>query len=352
MKPAAIASGALAVLACCAFPASLRVDRLTADHAGQPRFSWTLAATNPAERGVTQTAYRILFATTPQALSGGKADAWDSGRVSSNRTAGIRYAGKALEPLRGYYWQVQVWDQAGRPSPWSRAETLVTGMASSQAWKAQWIAAAPDSTPQPQAREYLMPVQEKTGGMPLFRRDFDVTKPLAAAVVAVSGVGQYELRFNGKDVTDTVLNPGWTNYRQSVLYNTYEVTSLLHQGANAIGMLVGNGMYNVERQRGRYTKFSGSSGQPKLILELHLRYRDGSGAVVGSDGSWKTHPGPIVYSSTYGGEDFDARSSPRAGMGRGSPRQTGRPPSPCKVPAENWKRSRLRPSALCTAMTR
>ena len=77
-----------------------------------------------------------------------------------------------------------------------------------------------------------------------------------------------------------MLNPGWTNYRRSILYNTYEVTSLLHQGANAIGVLVGNGMYNVERQRGRYTKFSGSFGQPKLILELHLRYRDGTEDVV------------------------------------------------------------------------
>ena len=310
MRPMVIGSGVLAVFAWCAFPASLRVERLAVDTSGQPRFSWTLAATNKAERGVSQTGYRILVATSAQALAAGRADAWDSGKVSSNQTTGVGYTGKALQPLRRYFWQVQVWDQAGRAAQRSQAAALVTGLPSRE-WKARWIAAEPDSAPQPQAREYLMPVQERTAAMPLFRRDFQVTKPLAAAVAAVCGLGQYELRLNGKDVTDTVLNPGWTNYRRSILYSTYEVTGLLHQGANVIGVLVGNGMYNVERQRGRYTKFSGSFGQPKLILELHLRYRDGTEDVVASDGNWQTHRGPIVYSSTYGGEDFDARLEPK-----------------------------------------
>ena len=309
MQPVAIASAVIAVFACGAFPASLRVERLSVDTTGQPRFSWTLAATNKAERGVRQTAYRILVATSAEALEAGRADAWDSGKVSSSQTIGVGYRGKALQSLRRYFWQVQVWDQAGRAAQWSQG-ALVTVLPSRE-WKARWIAAEPDSAPQPQAREYLMPVQEKTAGMPLFRHDFQVTKPLAEAVAAVCGLGQYELRLNGKDVTDTVLNPGWTNYRRSVLYNTYEVSGLLHKGANAIGVLVGNGMYNVERQRGRYTKFSGSFGQPKLILELHLRYQDGTEDVIASDGGWKTHAGPIVYSSTYGGEDFDARLEPK-----------------------------------------
>jgi hypothetical protein len=276
-----------------------------------PRFGWTLAARDPAARGLTQTAYRILLATSRQGLQSAKTAAWDTGKVLSSQTNGIVYAGTPLQSHRRYYWRVQVWDQDGRPSAWSDPATLVTGILSRQEWRAQWIAAALDSTPEPQGREYISNWKDKTGGMPLFRRDFQLRKPVASAVLVVSGLGQYELRVNGDDVTDTVLNPGWTNYRQSVAYNTYDVTSLVHPGSNALGILVGNGMYNVEGQRGRYTKFTASFGQPKIILELHLRYRDGSEGIVLSDGSWSTHPGPIVYSSTYGGEDFDARLEPK-----------------------------------------
>jgi len=64
-------------------------------------------------------------------------------------------------------------------------------------------------------------------------------------------------------------------------------------------------MYNVVG--GRYAKFTASFGAPKLRFHLELEYADGSKDVVGSDGSWKTAPGPIVFSCIYGGEDYDAR---------------------------------------------
>ncbi|HEX6774126.1 MAG TPA: family 78 glycoside hydrolase catalytic domain, partial [Acidobacteriaceae bacterium] len=104
-----------------------------------------------------------------------------------------------------------------------------------------------------------------------------------------------------------VLTPGWTDYRKRVFYDTYDITRLLHPGSNAIGVLLGNGMYNVEKTPGRYTKFTGSFGLPKLIAEIDLRYSDGSEQRVVTDAQWETAPGPIVFSSTYGGEDYDAR---------------------------------------------
>ncbi|HUZ04920.1 MAG TPA: family 78 glycoside hydrolase catalytic domain, partial [Acidobacteriaceae bacterium] len=130
------------------------------------------------------------------------------------------------------------------------------------------------------------------------------------AVVYISGLGQYELHINGTKTGDTLLNPGWTDYRKTIFYNAYDVTSQVHRGLNALGVLLGNGMYNVVRTPGRYTKFAGSFGQPKLILQLQLTYADGSTETIGSNASWKTAPGPIVFSSTYGGEDYDARILP------------------------------------------
>src|SRR4051794_29646462 len=89
----------------------------------------------------------------------------------------------------------------------------------------------------------------------------------------------------------------------------YDVTSSLAQGANALGVLLGNGMYNVP-DNSRYTKFTGSFGAPKLILRLVIDFMDGTSTTVARDTSWKTAPGPITFTNIYGGEDFDAGKEP------------------------------------------
>jgi hypothetical protein len=104
---------------------------------------------------------------------------------------------------------------------------------------------------------------------------------------------------------DDILDPGWTNYRKTCLYATRDVTRLLIAGQNQLTVLLGNGMYNVTG--GRYVKFKGSFGQPKLILQLRIELADGSVQWVCSDESWQTAPGPITFSCIYGGEDYDAR---------------------------------------------
>jgi hypothetical protein len=141
--------------------------------------------------------------------------------------------------------------------------------------------------------------------LPIFRRAFDVTKPVRRAEVYACGLGVHEVRLNGKKLGDSVLEPGWTNYRQSCRFSTYDVTEQLTQGRNALGVMLGNGMYNVVG--GRYVKFTGSFGPPMLILQLNIDYADGTSAEIISDGSWKCTDGPIRFSCVYGGEDYDAR---------------------------------------------
>jgi alpha-L-rhamnosidase len=141
--------------------------------------------------------------------------------------------------------------------------------------------------------------------LPLFRKEFDLAGPVRRALVAVCGLGQFELRVNGRKVGEATLEPGWTNYRARCLYTVRDVTALLAPGRNAIGVLLGNGMYNVTG--GRYVKFTGSFGPPKLILGLRIEGTDGSVTEMGTDVSWKTAPGPIRFSCIYGGEDHDAR---------------------------------------------
>jgi hypothetical protein len=130
-------------------------------------------------------------------------------------------------------------------------------------WKARWIMASAAGN-----------------ALPFFRREFRITKPVSRAVVYSSGLGQYELRLNGQNVTDAVLAPGWTDYAHTILYNAYDVTPLLQPGTNAFGVLLGNGMYNVTETAGRYTKFVGSFGAPRLILQAYIFYKDGTQETV------------------------------------------------------------------------
>jgi hypothetical protein len=158
--------------------------------------------------------------------------------------------------------------------------------------KAVWIAA---------------PVDPAQTAMPLFRRGFHAKGPVAKATLMISGLGQFEAHVNGANVTEALLTPGWSDYRKRVYYDRYDVTAMVRPGDNALGVMLGNGMYNVVKTPGRYTKFEGSMGPLKLIAMLHLQYADGSAEDVVSDAGWKTSPGPVTFTSIYGGEDYDAR---------------------------------------------
>lgn len=264
----------------------------------RPRLSWLLRPVDPTRKGLTQSAYRILVATSARALARNTGDLWDSGKVDSQSTMELAFGGKPLESGAEYFWKVQVWDGGGGASVWSEAARFRVGLLAPRDWRAKWIAAQPDGGPAGLLH------------MPIFRREFRLDRAVARAVAYISGLGQYELSINGRKIGKAVLAPGWTNYRKTVLYNAYDVTDAAQRGDNALGVMLGNGLYNVIKAPNRYTKFVGSFGQPKLIAQIRVWFRDGSTMLVASDSSWKTHPGPIVFSQPYGGEDYDARREP------------------------------------------
>lgn len=263
--------------------------------AAHPSLNWKLEAVAGA-RGVRQTQYRVIVSSSPRTVERGRGDVWDSGVVPSSVASAE--LGGSLRPGREYWWAVQVWDENRAAAGWSAPARFITA----RAWQAKWIQ-APFSTVQDGA------LLDGSRPMPVFRRGFVVSKRPVRAVLAVSGLGQYEVHLNGEKVGGNELAPAWTDYKKTVMYDTYDVSARVVQGKNALGVLLGNGMYNVQRTKGRYTKFVGSFGVPKVTAELSLAFADGSTQLIATDGSWKTAAGPITFSSTYGGEDFDARRS-------------------------------------------
>ena len=137
--------GATAAIAVDIQPANLRCeyrqDPLGIDVA-QPRLSWTLGAVAADARGLTQAAYQVLVAGTPEKLAADQGDLWDSGKVESDQQLHIAYGGKPLVSRMRCCWKVRVWDRSGQPSGWSKSAMWSMGLLAPADWgEAQWIGA-------------------------------------------------------------------------------------------------------------------------------------------------------------------------------------------------------------------
>jgi alpha-L-rhamnosidase len=140
----------------------------------------------------------------------------------------------------------------------------------------------------------------------MLRKEFNVQGQVVRATLYFSGLGLSEAYLNGAKVGDGVLVPALSDYDKRVFYLTYDVTGRLTPGANALGVILGNGRYFAPRRN--VPTFTRTFGYPKLLLELEIRYSDGRLERVVSDQSWKlTTEGPIRANNEYDGEIYDAR---------------------------------------------
>ena len=129
-------------------------------------------------------------------------------------------------------------------------------------------------------------------------------KRVSSARAYVTGLGYYELRINGVRVGDKYLDPAWTDYDKLVLYSTYDVTHLLREGENIVGIMLGNGRFNIKEERRSTHKHW---GEPRALLQVNVEYEDGSSELIASGEGWKTKKGPILENDIYDGEVYDAR---------------------------------------------
>ena len=148
--------------------------------------------------------------------------------------------------------------------------------------------------------------EDRTQPARYLRKEFAVEKKLVRATVSFSGLGLSELYVNGKKIGDHVLSPAFAQYDRREFYVTYDITKNLHDGLNALGVILGNGRFYADRSK----VYSGTVnfGWPKLLFNLQLEYADGSIQQIVSDPSWKlTTDGPIRANNDYDGEAYDAR---------------------------------------------
>src|SRR5262245_6737452 len=224
----------------------------------QPRFSWQIVS---SARGVLQHAYQIRAAETSTDLTPGRHLLWDTGKVVSDQSVHVIYAGPALQSRQRLYWQVRVWDARDQPSTWSAPAFWEMGLLQPSDWQAAWIQPdmAEDST--------------KSQPCPLLRKEFTLQGAVKSARVYVTCLGLYELEINGRRVGDQVFTPGWTSYGKRLQYQTYEVTPQLQPGRNALGVTLGDGWYRGHITWDMRRNFFGH--RLALLLQLHVLYENG-----------------------------------------------------------------------------
>jgi alpha-L-rhamnosidase len=144
---------------------------------------------------------------------------------------------------------------------------------------------------------------------PLFRKEFKTHKKIESATLNITAAGYYKASINGESVEDNVLDPAWTDFSKRIYYSEYDVTTLLENGNNCLGVSLGNGFYNplpLRKWGRRNLRNDTPVGKPVFIAKLLIKYKNGKTEEIVSDQSWKYNYGPILKNSVYLGVSYDA----------------------------------------------
>lgn len=254
----------------------------------QPRLTWQMS---DSREGAAQKSWQIIVTSQENLISSDEKIVWNSEKINSSENL-VKYTGPALKPFTRYSWKVIIWDKNGKKSQSSQDAFFETGMMERSNWKGTWISDSRD--------ENLKPA-------PYFRKEFTAGKKILSARQYIAVAGLYELYINGTKVGDHVLDPMYTRFDRRTLYLTHDVTSLLKEGKNVIGVILGNGWYNHQSTAVWYFHEAPWRSRPKFCSDLRITYEDGSVEVIKSGTDWVTSTGPLTFNSIYTAEHYDAR---------------------------------------------
>lgn len=291
-----------------------------------PRFSWQLADIGDGGSDESlQTAYEIEV-TSDGALI------WSTGPVPGSAQILIPYEGAALTSRQRCSWRVRVWTTAGEsPGPWSEAASFEMGLLQATDWAGtEWISLAEQPSSVPTKRR---PPWKRDNNAdrpsPILRRDFELTtESLADARLYCSALGIYEVEVNGTPVTDERLRPGFTAYDHRIQHQTYDISALMVEGSNAIGITLADGWW-----RGRVGVFRKPNNWGTEVAAIARLEVEGQ-AVVTTDANWVASTGGVRRACLFHGEEYDARVEPEGWTSAGFDDRAWRPATIVNGPTE------------------
>ena len=270
----------------------------------QPHLGWLVTTSDTSLKNIKQTGYQVLVASSPGLLQKNTGDLWDSKKIMSGNSAHIIYNGKTLSSEQQCYWKVRIWTRIGtakeQASAWSEPALWSMGLLHPADWTGKWIGLNGDSEIKDTVTEHRRLASR------MLRKEFNAGKKIAQAYAYICGVGFFDMYINGKLTSDQLMNPALSGYNKRLLYSCFDVTQQLKNGPNAIGIVLGNGRFFAPRKKVPVPMHN--YGYPRALMQLHIRYTDGTKEIIVTDDQWKaTTEGPIRANNEYDGEEYDAR---------------------------------------------
>ena len=299
------------ILSACNQTINLNLTKLTVEQqnvnqaiaTSTPRFSWNYDA--DAEN-VLQTSYRVIVASTKEKAENNQGDLWDSGVTDSQQMLYIPYGGKALQSRDRAYWKVITTATCNgkKVKAESEIKSFEISLLNQDDWEAKWIGH--------EFEDDVLTGHTRVAARYL-RKDFSLTDEVSEARLYVSGMGVYSAYLNGREIApEELLKPTLSWFPKRVYFNTFDVTEMLNEGENAIGVILEGGRYTaIRHDLNSPNGWDGPEhvphfGTPRLILQLEVTYKNGSKALIVSDETWKiTNRGPIRKANEYDGETYD-----------------------------------------------
>jgi alpha-L-rhamnosidase len=247
-----------------------------------PEFSWkNVAGINNSK----QTGYQILVASSPTLLQDGKADLWDSGKVLSSKSVWIPYGGQKLQSRSVAYWKIKVWDQNNTASAWSETQKFSVGLLNPEDWKGDYIG---------------MEAAAESEESPLLRKTFVVNGKYDELFMHINSLGYHELYINNKKVGDALLAPAESQFNKRSFSVSYDISSYLAEGENAVVLWLGYGWYKHFKQK--------AHNGPLVKAQLDGLKKGNWETLIKTDNSWKVAESEysILDISNFGGETLDA----------------------------------------------
>lgn len=254
---------------------------------GVTRLTWRVA---PAVAGLEQLSYEIQVA----ASAGFETLTASSGVVDGAAQVAVPAPGPMLRSREVRYCRVRVRTARGW-TDWSPVLRVEAGLLEASDWTALAVTLPDD------------PGADRQAPAPVLRHQFDLPADIVRARLYLTSLGVHRVTINGRPVTEDLLAPGWTSYRERLIAETYDVTSLLSSGANIIVGTVGDGWYRGRLGWDRHEDRCRYGREVALIAQIELDMADGSTQRVVTDETWTATTSDIMSADLYDGCVMDLR---------------------------------------------
>jgi len=250
-----------------------------------PRLAWQSVG---VISGKPVVGYELIAASTQSIAQEGRGDIWNSGFLPIENGPWILFDASKLPSRTEVWWRVRPVFSETAFGAWGDISHFEIGLKNQEDWKGKWIG---------------MNAEQRKRSAPQFRKSFEITKPVDKARLYVCGLGYHESWLNGKKLGNEVLQPAQTDYNIRSFYVSHDITSQIAKGKNVFGCWLGDGFYNQDKAFGGKGL---SYGEPRLMEQLEITYKDGSTSIISTDETWQCATSPIVESNIYAGETYDA----------------------------------------------